>query len=267
MFAIKKGKPLAWKLPGIDEPGVYPIVPVRRDWFLDNGRKNPQLRIRRRQLPLTPAFAMTAHSAQGQTFSDGVIVDPNIGGSRNTMSSYVALTCVERREDLLIYRPFPLALFNKGQKPGMELLLRVWRHDVTIDWKAIEQEHMPSRCCPNCKQVKKKQLYDKTEWKITDNNNIHMGNRMMCIAKHKSDKEPCECTSCWIWRPVDVFPEHKRTHRSSHDRVCFDCIDKRMCKKCKFSAAGAPKTCFDVSEASCMACARCRLPMPRVACA
>ena len=90
------------------EAGLYLIVPVKRGWFLDKGRLHPQLRIRRHQLPLTPAFAMTAHAAQGQTFSKGAIVDLNIGGRSSTMSSYVALTRVERREDLLIYRPFPL---------------------------------------------------------------------------------------------------------------------------------------------------------------
>ena len=116
------------------EQGVCPIVPVKRDWFLDKGRLHPQLRSRRHQLPLTPAFAMTAHAAQGQTFSKGAIADINFGGRSDTMSSRVALTRVERREDLLIYRPFPLELFNEGQKPGMELLLRVWRHDKTIDW-------------------------------------------------------------------------------------------------------------------------------------
>ena len=82
------------------EPGVYPIVPVKRDWFLDKGSLHPQLRICRHQLPVTPAFAMTAHAAQGQTFSNGAIVDLNIGGGSSTMSSYVALTRVERREDL-----------------------------------------------------------------------------------------------------------------------------------------------------------------------
>ena len=43
---------------------------------------------------------MTAHAAQGQTFSKGAIVDLNIGGSRSAMSSYVALTRVERRSDV-----------------------------------------------------------------------------------------------------------------------------------------------------------------------
>ena len=107
------------------------------------------LKIRRRQLPRTPAFAMTAHSALGQAFTNGVIVDLNIGRSGSTMSSYVALTRVERREDLLIYTSFPLGLFNKGTKPGMALLLRVWRGE-DIDWDEIEKEFMPSKVCPQC---------------------------------------------------------------------------------------------------------------------
>ena len=231
-FFDSKGKPLSWQLPGMKEPGVYPIVPVRRDWFLDKGRLHPQLKIRRRQLPLTPAFAMTAHAAQGQTFSKGAIVDLNIGGSSSTMSSYVAMTRVERREDLLIYRPFPLELFNKGQKPGMDLLLRVWRHDKTIDWEAIEKEHMPSKFCPNCRCVKKKQLYHKTEWKRTDKDNHLVGNCMMCMARHTADGEPCQCTVCWTWLPEDAFPEHQRSWQSSHNRVCMGCVEKRVCKKC-----------------------------------
>ena len=99
-FVAKDGKDLEWALPGQSEPGVYPIVPMKKDWYLDKGRLHPILQIKRRQLPLTPAFAMTAHAAQGQTFSKGAIVDLNIGGSSSAMSSYVALTRVERREDL-----------------------------------------------------------------------------------------------------------------------------------------------------------------------
>ena len=110
-----------------------------------------------------PAFAMTAHAAQGQTFSRGAIVDPKIGGSASTMSSYVALTQVERREDLLIDRPFPKELFDKGQKPGLELLLQVWRGDK-IDRKAIELEHMPSKWWPNCETMKYKHDYPTYEW-------------------------------------------------------------------------------------------------------
>ena len=74
-FLAKDGEELTWTLPGQSEPGVYPIVPMKKDWYLDKGRLHPVVHIKRRQLPLTPAFAMTAHAAQGQTFSKGAIVD------------------------------------------------------------------------------------------------------------------------------------------------------------------------------------------------
>ena len=143
-FYDKDGNDLPWTLPGMTEKGVYPIVPVKRDWFLDKGRLHPVLRIKRRQLPLTPAFAMTAHAAQGQTFSKGAIVDLKLGGNSTAMSSYVALTRVERRSDLLIYRPFSAHPFQQGQRPGMDLLLKVWRGE-NIDWAAIELQHMPRK--------------------------------------------------------------------------------------------------------------------------
>ena len=86
-----------------------------KDRYLDKGRLHPVLHIKRRQLPLTLAFAMTAHAAQGQTFSKGAIVDPNIGGSSSAMSSYVALTRVERRNDLLIFDHFHATSSVKGK--------------------------------------------------------------------------------------------------------------------------------------------------------
>eukprot|EP00971_Amphidinium_carterae_P085479 1691148-Amphidinium_carterae.1 len=52
-----------WTLPSTTEAGVYPITPAKKDWFLDKGRKTEkQLRVSRKQLPLTPAFCITGHS-------------------------------------------------------------------------------------------------------------------------------------------------------------------------------------------------------------
>ena len=42
----------SWHLAGTPEPGIYPIKTVKRTWFLDKGRKCPQLDIQRTQLPL-----------------------------------------------------------------------------------------------------------------------------------------------------------------------------------------------------------------------
>ena len=79
---------------------------------------------------------MTSHAAQGQTFSQGAIVDLKIGGSSSIMSSYVAITRVENRNDLLMFRPSPLELCTNGQQAGLALLLKVWRHSY-LDWKTI----------------------------------------------------------------------------------------------------------------------------------
>ena len=114
-FTEDDGRPCEGSIPRIDIAGVYPIALAKRAWYLDKGRRYQVFKHRRRQLTLTLAFAMTAHAAQGQTFKNGVIVDLNIGGNSNTMASYVALTRVEKREDLLIYKPSPLDLFHKGQ--------------------------------------------------------------------------------------------------------------------------------------------------------
>ena len=56
-------KPCSWVVDGIGEPGVYPIKPVAREWFLDQRRDNPKLSVRRWQLLLAPAYSITAHGS------------------------------------------------------------------------------------------------------------------------------------------------------------------------------------------------------------
>ena len=130
-------KPASWRIDGTEENGVYPITPVKKDGFLDSRRKFNKLKIKRRQLPLAPAFALTAHAAQGQTFSGGAIVDLCIGAGANPLTSYVALTRVKKLEDLLIYRPFDADRFQRGDSMGRQLLLRVLRGEE-ISWAEIE---------------------------------------------------------------------------------------------------------------------------------
>ena len=173
-----------------------------------------------------PAFGMTAHSSQGQTFSNGAIVDLCIGGSSSIMSSYVALTRVERRDDLLILRPFPRELFAKGQKPGMELLLRTWRGDKDIDWPKIEKELMPSKYCPVCGCVKFKTSFTATEFKRTDENNFLVGACKLCQAEKKEAGIPLQCTFCFRYRADTDFPVKERHWSNSHKRVCRLCVTK-----------------------------------------
>ena len=117
-----------WRLPSLKEPGLYPIKEVRGDWYLDKGRQHSVLKVKRRQLPLAPAFAMTAHAAQGQTLAASII-DMQIGRGASRISSYVALARVAEREDLLIYQPFGHSLFTQGPIDGPDLLLKVLRNE------------------------------------------------------------------------------------------------------------------------------------------
>eukprot|EP00959_Pyramimonas_sp_CCMP1952_P069113 1442791-Pyramimonas_sp.AAC.1 len=73
-------KPRAWTIEGLSTPGLRPVTPQKKEWFVDKGRPRPRFKVRRRQPPLAPAFGATAHAAQGQTFEQGVTVDLSIGG-------------------------------------------------------------------------------------------------------------------------------------------------------------------------------------------
>ena len=82
-------------------------VPVLRDavdmTFKDRHKSGGSVTIRRTQVPLVPAFAMTAHRAQGQTLSN-VIVD--LQSCRGSESPYVMLSRVTSLKGLLILRTF-----------------------------------------------------------------------------------------------------------------------------------------------------------------
>ena len=166
-----------------------------------------------------PAFAMTAHAAQGQTFDNGAIVDLRLGGSSSAMASYVAITRVERRQDLLIYRPFPRTLFMNGQKPGLDLLMRVWRGE-NLPWSEIEAKFMPKKYCPACTIRKPKQDYHLCEW----NKDKDRGNCKSCMAWRTKMGAPFECNACNEWFCAEAFEEHAPTDsgRSEYDRQTND---------------------------------------------
>ena len=157
---------------------------------------------------------MTSHAAQGQTCSKGAIVDLKIGGSSSAMSSYVAITRVERRRDLLVFRPFPRELFDQGQKPGLELLLKVWRREH-IDWAAIEQQVTPQQMCYRCGTSKYKESYWQAQWDKPHKR----GNCKTCVELRKEEGTPLDCSQCLEWKGEAAFAPHQRTAHSGKTRV------------------------------------------------
>ena len=82
-----------WQLDGAPEPGLYPVYPARKVWKLDAKRKKPVLKIARTQLPLAPAYAITAHGSQGKTLPAALVdfnVDKRTDVTFGTVASRVA---------------------------------------------------------------------------------------------------------------------------------------------------------------------------------
>ena len=79
--------------------GVYPVMSKKTPWFLDAGRAVPRLRISRRQLPMTPAFCVTAQSLQGMD-KDPLAVDVNVRYNGSKQTCYVGqIRAKTRREE------------------------------------------------------------------------------------------------------------------------------------------------------------------------
>ena len=122
------------------------------------------LRVTRRQYPLAPAFAITAHAAQGQTAKEKVVADLHIGESGDPLTAYVAVTRVTGRDKLAILRPFDPKPYQRGTRLGRELLLKVWRGEE-IDWEALRAKYLEEKPCAECRVRKRKNEYTVGQWK------------------------------------------------------------------------------------------------------
>ena len=120
------------------------------------------------------------------------------------MGAYVAMTRVKRREDLLIYRPFDLKAFQRGERPGPTLLLRHLRKEA-IDWEALEQEYMPSRECTGCRALLRKPEFLISQWTRPSDRGSYC-NR--CLQRRKNDGTPYDCAVCGIFKPPEAFSPH-----------------------------------------------------------
>ena len=180
----------------------------------------------RRQLPLAPAFAITAHAAQGQTLK-AAIIDLQIGRDTSPIAAYVALTRVAKITDLLIYRDFPLELYTQGPPEGPELLLKTLRGEH-VDWKAVEEKHTPSRLCTGCGRMPFKHEFTLAQWNRKDGKHYCSE----CVAAKRAAGVPVECLgACGLWKAESAFAKDnvgRRLHR-----VCTDCArnERRVYKK------------------------------------
>ena len=107
-----------WRVQGIDEDNVFPVAPQKKPWYLDKERRRPVLRGTRKQFPLAPGFATTAHKAQGQTCKEGVVMDMHIGDTGDPLTAYIALTvdACPRQAWFVCVQTLPCSTVSKGRK-------------------------------------------------------------------------------------------------------------------------------------------------------
>ena len=84
-------------------PHHYPILPDSTEFQMCHPYNHSKLSINRVQIPLQPAFAMSAHRSQGQTLPKAKV---DFQSCRGTEAPYVMTSRVRFLNDLLILRPF-----------------------------------------------------------------------------------------------------------------------------------------------------------------
>ena len=245
----------------------------RRVWYLDRQRRSPKLRVSRTQFPLAPQFAITAHVAQGQTIKEGVTTDLCIGPRGNPFPVYVAITRVQGREKLLIFRPFDAAPFQKGIGLGRDLLLRHLRREP-INWQDLLAKYCEERVCSTCAERKPSTAFTGGQWKRDDKDRVCRE-----CTKHYADAgTPWQCNVCKLWHVETNFPAKHRQRQCSFYRVCLTCEAKKPCFKCgvakpeaefgpaAWKARNADRRCCrecTTKQRGCWQCSQCSERKPR----
>ena len=229
----------AWQLEGTEEPGLYPILPRSSDWYLDKGRKVKLLKVKRTQLPLTPAYAMTAHSSQGKTLP-AVLVDLQVDKKVDPTLATVALTRVRNREDVLIMRPFASWLYQRGPtSDGPDLLLRKLRGEE-IDWAAVREAKRPCATCQGCQRVLAMDEYDSKQWDLVRANKTALC-RICKEGKAISRKRRLEpeslqkyqCFGCDTYKIAEAFPRAQLAQKDAETlRECLKCVQQKFAMDC-----------------------------------
>ena len=146
------------------------------------------------------------------------ILDLQIGRGVNAVASYVAMTRLRTREDLLIYRNFDRDVFMQGEPEGPSLLLRKLRGEK-IDWAAIEEKHTPKRLCKGpCMSLRLKDDFYKKEWENTTDPHCKV-----CIKKLREQGKTVRCTKCREWYGDEALTDTMKQHWNTHKFVCDTC--------------------------------------------
>ena len=118
-------------LPGLDTNQAVALED-EVDLIFTRPNSKKKLKIRRKQLPIQPAFAITAHKSQGMSL-DRVVVD--LEGCTSSESPYVMLFRVKSVDGLLILRPFQQSKISRALQQDVEKAKTVGTSHTCTTWE------------------------------------------------------------------------------------------------------------------------------------
>ena len=118
---VKLSRTKASKLAGLDD--CVPVEPTsttyRMTMTTKGGKKGPRT-VRRRQFPITAAYAFTDYRSQGQTISYALVdIAPPPRGTLSLFNLYVALSRSSGRYTIRLLRDFDDDMFRKSHDPAL----------------------------------------------------------------------------------------------------------------------------------------------------
>ena len=270
-----------WQLSGTNRPGIYPIQPVRRVWYIDAGKPKPVLKVTRQQLPLCPAFCITAHTSQGKTLT-AAILDMCVDKKIDVTFGTVTASRVRSRHDVLIFRPFPLWLYQRGAHlpktkkpiettspppkkkkkgasckelagppPGVALLLEQLRGEH-INWEEYRQSQRPTATCRDCNNIKGFEQFSEAEWEAVRANRPAICSTCFQgqdVAWRARTTKQCtskhRCAQCRLHKIEAAFPRAQLEQEDAGKaQLCLQCINTEQWFKCDICKTEQIRTQF-----------------------
>ena len=246
-----------WQLDGAPEPGLYP---ARKVWKLDAKRKKPVLKIARTQLPLAPAYAITAHGSQGKTLP-AALVDFNV--DRRTDVTFGTVAPDNRageggKRSQGVSRQALRALALRGAPEGPALLLKQLRGEE-VDWDAFREAKAPSAACEKCKEAKTLDYFSDRQWE-----RVRSNRSAICLAcapgkagqktlkrKLPSDLARLDCRGCKFRKLEHAFPRAQlQQDESEAKRRCLKCLKGVHALNCSVCLGEKPLSEFNSAMAT-----------------
>ena len=209
-----------WTIPGLQQPGLYPLRPIPQTWYLDHKKQHPVLSINRRQCPIAPAFGVTTHFSQGETRAKAIV---DLTG--DFLQCYVAISRVRSAKDLLIYRPFDPSIFRQGDPAGPKRLLEILREKTLAFIQATRRNdiHVSAQCIDcGC-----------WDYQNVRSDSLPLGDPFRCPTCETGNYTSKWCRSCGICKPFVAYSD--ANWRASYNL--------RQCKSCRAPATTTKRTC------------------------